>query len=193
MIRRLLLLALLALTGCHHDLSPQDVNIAGLVPNLALGMTDVQTGQPVTQADFAGHVVLLYFGYTNCPDVCPTTLYNLDRIFQKMPAADAAKITVLFVTVDPDRDTPAILKQYTGLFGPNIIGLRGNPDQLYSLARRYRVVFSVVKKPVYSVTHSAAIYVFNAAGKPQFIIAGLDTDAPDLPGIASDLDNVAAQ
>ena len=72
---------------------------------------------------------------------------------------------LLFVTVDPDRDTPAVLAQYTQLFGPNIIGLRGTPDQLYALARRYRVVFSVVKTPNYEVTHSAAVYVFNAARK----------------------------
>ena len=194
MIRRLLFsLPLLALVGCHHDLSPQDVDVSGLIPDLALSMTDVQTGQAVTQADFSGKVVLLYFGYTNCPDVCPATLYNLDRIFKQMGPQAAAKVQVLFVTVDPDRDTLAVLAQYTGLFGQNIAGLRGNADQLYALARRYRVVFSVTKTPVYSVTHSSAVYVFNAAGKPQFIIAGLDTTAPDIAGIARDLQDVAGE
>jgi len=188
--RALALVALLALAGCHHDLSPQDVNIAGLVPDLALDMTDVQTGKPVTAADFAGKVTLLYFGYTNCPDVCPATLYNVDRILRGLGPL-AAKVQLLFVTVDPDRDTPSVLAQYTALFGPNIIGLRGNADQLYSLARRYRVVFSVVKTPVYSVTHSAAIYVFNADGKAQFLIAGLDTTTPDIKGITADIANIA--
>jgi protein SCO1/2 len=191
MIRRsLLLLPLLALAACHHDLSPQDVNIAGLVPDLAFSMTDTKTNAAVTAQSFQGKVVLLYFGYTNCPDVCPATLYNLTRIFKQM-GSSAANVDVLFVTVDPDRDTPAVMNQYTTLFGPNVIGLRGNADQLYALARRYRVVFSVTKKPVYSVTHSAAVYVFDAAGKPQFIIAGLDTTTPDIAGIASDLKNVA--
>jgi protein SCO1 len=94
------------------------------------------------------------------------------------------------VTVDPDRDTPPVLAKYTGLFGTNFIGLRGTPDQLYALARRYRVVFSVVKKPEYEVTHSAAVYVFDAKGKPQFIIAGLDSTTPDFKGIAADLESV---
>jgi len=194
MIRRfLLLLPLAALLGCHHDLaSTQDVSIAGLVPDLALNMTEVQTGKPVTQADFTGKVTLLYFGYTNCPDVCPATLYNVDRILQRLGPL-APKVRLLFVTVDPDRDTPSVLAQYTGLFGPDIIGLRGNADQLYTLARRYRVVFSVVKTPVYSVTHSAAVYVFNAQGQAQFIIAGLDTVTPDIAGIATDLASVARQ
>jgi protein SCO1/2 len=192
MIRRFLLLACLALGACHHDLSPQDVNIRGLVPDLAFTMTDVQTGRLVTADAFKGKVTLLYFGYTNCPDVCPATLYNLDQIFKAMGPA-AAQVTVLFVTVDPDRDTPAVLNQYTALFGPNLIGLRGNADQLYSLARRYRVVFSVVKTPRYEVTHSAAVYVFNAAGRAEFIIAGLDTNTPDIAGIASDLAYVARE
>jgi len=191
-IRRFLLLACLMLAGCHHDRSPQDVNVQGLVPALAFNMTDVETGAPVTAETFKGKVVLLYFGYTNCPDVCPATLYNLDQIFKAMGSA-AAKVTVLFVTVDPDRDTPPVLAQYTGLFGSNVIGLRGNADQLYTLARRYRVVFSVVKTPRYEVTHSAAVYVFNEAGAPEFIIAGLDTNTPDIAGIASDLDYVAKE
>ncbi|MDE1883778.1 MAG: SCO family protein [Rhodospirillales bacterium] len=192
MKRRLLLASPLALAACQHDLSKQDVNIRGLVPPLAFTMTDVQTGKQVTAADFKGSVVLLYFGYTNCPDVCPTTLYNMQRV-QKAMGQAAAKVKVLFVTVDPDRDTPQVLTLYTALFGNNVVGLRGTPDELYALARRYRVVFSVVKTPVYSVTHSAAVYVFNARGQPEFIIAGLDTVKPDIDGIARDLTRVAAE
>ncbi len=192
MIRRfVLLLPLLALAACHHDLSPQDVSIAGLVPDLAFSMTETQSGAPVTAQDFKGKTVLLYFGYTNCPDVCPATLYNLDRIFKAM-GPKAKNVDVLFVTVDPDRDSATVMTQYTALFGPNVLGLRGNADQLYTLARRYRVVFSVTKKPVYSVTHSAAVYVFDASGKAQFIIAGLDTATPDITGIARDLKRITS-
>jgi protein SCO1/2 len=190
MIRRLFLLSVLALAGCHHDLSPQDVNIVGLVPDLAFSMTDTRNNTLVSERNFRGKVTLVYFGYTNCPDVCPATLYNLDRIFKRMGDL-GANVQVLFVTVDPDRDSAAVLNQYTALFGSNVIGLRGTADQLYALARRYRVVFSVAKTPVYSVTHSAAVYVFDAKGKPQFIIAGLDTDKPDIEGIAADLSDVA--
>ena len=188
----LLLAALLALAACKRDLSPQDVNVIGMVPALELSMTDVTTNKPVTAADFAGHVTLLYFGYTNCPDVCPATLYNVDKILRRLgPAGQSIKF--LFVTVDPDRDTPAILAQYTALFGPQIEGLRGTPDQLFNLARRYRVVFSVTKPTAttpYEVTHSAAIYVFDAPGQAQFLIAGLDTPNPDIPGITADLQDV---
>lgn len=192
MLRRLLLLSPLALAACHHQLSPQDVNVRGLIPPLSFTMTDAETGKQVTERDFRGDVVLLYFGYTNCPDVCPTTLYNMQRL-QKAMGKSADKVKILFVTVDPDRDTPPVLTQYAALFGSNVVGLRGTPDELYSLARRYRVVFSVVKTPVYTVTHSAAVYVFDAQGKPEFIIAGLDTVKPDIDGIASDLRAVAAE
>ncbi|NNM56102.1 SCO family protein [Acidocella sp.] len=193
MIRRaFLLLACLALSACHHTLSPQDVSVAGLVPDLAFNMTDVNTGKPVSAADFKGEVTLLFFGYTNCTDECPATMYNAARVLKQMGDA-AAKVRVVFVTVDPDRDTPAVLAKYTSQFGPNFVGLRGTADQLYALARRYRVVFSVSKTPVYTVSHSAAVYVFNARGKPQFIIAGLDTNTPDIAGIAADIADVVKQ
>lgn len=155
-------------------------------------MTDAQTGKTVTAADFRGDVVVLYFGFTHCPDVCPATLYNLGRITKRM-GVNAARLKILLVTVDPDRDTPALLTQYAGLFGPNVVGLRGDANQLYTLARRYRVVFSVTKTPVYSVTHSSAAYAFNANGQPEFLIAGLDQPRPDIPGIARDLSDVAGR
>jgi protein SCO1/2 len=189
MIRGVVLALMLLLTGCGHGLSPQDVSIKGLVPPLDLSMQDVNTGTPVTAADFRGKVTLLYFGYTNCPDVCPATLYNVDRILRRLGPL-GAQVNFLFVTVDPNRDTPAALAQYVALFGPNITGLRGSADQLFALARRYRVVFSVSKATAtapYQVTHSSAIYVFDAKGQAQFLIAGLDTTAPDLPGITADL------
>ncbi len=195
MIRNFLLVALLLLSSCRHDLSQQDVSIQGMVPALTLDMTDVNTNQPVTAANFRGKVTLLYFGYTNCPDVCPATLYNVDKILRRLGPL-ASQVQLLFVTVDPNRDSAAALAQYVGLFGPNITGLRGTDNQLFDLARRYRVVFSV--KPStdpqqYQVTHSAAIYVFDASGQAQFIIAGLDTDSPDLQGITSDLRDVIQQ
>lgn len=190
MLRRVLLLSCLVLTACYHRLSSaQDVNIAGMLPPLALSMTDVETGKPVTAADFRGKVTLLYFGYTNCPDICPATLYNVTRIAQRL-GTDGVKFQLLFATVDPDRDTQAVLDRYTKLFGPNIIGLRGTPDQLDALAKRYRTVFSVVKTPTYEVTHSSAVYVFDAQGRPQFLIAGLDSTNPDFKGITADLKSV---
>lgn len=193
MKRVAVVLLCLVLSACHKDLaSQQDVSTVGLVPPLSLAMQDVTTGQPVTAQSFAGKTVLLYFGYTNCPDVCPTSLYNVDKILRRLGPL-ASHVVFLFVTVDPDRDNAATLAQYTALFGPNIAGLRGTPDELYALARRYRVVFSVTKTPVYQVTHSAAVYVFDGRGQSQFLIAGLDTAAPDIAGITADLRDVVTR
>jgi protein SCO1/2 len=191
-MRAVLLAVLLVLAGCRRDLSQQDVNVNGMVPNLTLEMTDVNSGKVVTAADFAGKVTLLYFGYTNCPDVCPATLYNVDKILRRLGPL-AAQVQLLFVTVDPSRDSAPVLAQYVSLFGPDIVGLRGTPNELFTLARRYRVVFSVkpsTNPQLYQVYHSAAIYVFDAKGQAQFLIAGLDTDAPDLDGITADLKDV---
>jgi protein SCO1/2 len=191
-MRLALLAVLLVLAGCRHDLSQQDVNVNGMVPNLTLDMTDVNTGKAVTAADFAGKVTLLYFGYTNCPDVCPATLYNVDKILRRLGPL-AAQVQLLFVTVDPNRDSAPVLAQYVALFGPNIVGLRGTPNELFTLARRYRVVFSVkpsINPQLYQVYHSAAIYVFDAKGQAQFLMAGLDTDALDFDGITADLKDV---
>lgn len=190
-MRCLLLLALLALASCHlQPTSSQDTSVRGLVPDLALSMTDTGTGQTLTEANLRGAVVLVYFGYTHCPDVCPATLYNLTRIEKRM-GPEAARLKILFVTVDPDRDNPTLLAQYAKLFGTNVYGLRGTPDQLYRLAQRYRVVFSVIKTPDYQVMHSSAVYVFNAQGQAEFLIGGLESGAPDLSGIAADLKAVA--
>jgi protein SCO1/2 len=186
MIRKLSLILVLALASCGPKLaSKQDVSIAGMVPRLTLSMQDATGGQAITAADLRGKVTLLYFGYTNCPDVCPNTLYNVDQILKLLGPA-AQQVQFLFVTVDPDRDNLAVLKQYTALFGPEFIGLRGTPNQLAQLARRYRVVFSVTHHP-YTVTHSAGIFVFDPQGKPQFVISGLDGLKPDLTGIAQDI------
>ncbi len=106
-------------------------------------MTDAMTGQKVTAADFRGKVVLLYFGYTQCPDFCPTTLTNLTHVLDRL-GARAKDVRVLFVTVDPNRDTLPVLKQYAAAFGPQVVGLRGTPDELANLARRYRVGYSVM-------------------------------------------------
>jgi protein SCO1/2 len=189
---RVLVLALLAsLTSCSHQkLAQNDIGIAGMVPPLAFTMTDVMTGKTATAADFRGKVTLVYFGYTNCPDVCPDTLAKMDKIFTRLgPLAD--HVTFLFVTVDPYRDTPPVLKAYASLFGSHIVGLRGNANQLFRLARRYRVVFSVhrSKNPLhYTVTHSSSIYVFAQKGQAQFLISELGiSQHPDIKGISGDL------
>ncbi|HUY69214.1 MAG TPA: SCO family protein, partial [Alphaproteobacteria bacterium] len=132
------LIALLA--GCDNG-HWHSMNIEGSSPPLAFHMTRAADGKPVTAADYRGKVVMLYFGYTFCPDACPMTLTNIGRILDRLGPL-AKNIRVLFVTVDPNRDTLPVLKAYMKHFVPQIAGLRGTPDQIAALARRYRVVYS---------------------------------------------------
>jgi protein SCO1/2 len=132
---------------------------------------------------------MLYFGYTSCPDVCPTTLSNIATVLDRL-GKRAQDVSVLFVTVDPSRDTRPVLASYVKAFAPEIDGLRGTPDQLAALARRYRVAYSVTPSANdqdYEVSHSSALYVFDARGKAQLLIPSLDTTTPDIAGTAADL------
>jgi protein SCO1/2 len=187
-----IVLPLLMLTACHHEkVSAQgDIDVQGTMPPLAFHLTDVGTGKPVTAASFRGKVVMLYFGYTNCPNVCPMTLYDATKMFHALGPL-ARQVRFLFVTVDPRRDTPKLLEKYVALYdSPDIIGLRGTPAAISRAASRYHSSYSVHPSPdpaKYTVTHTAAVYVFGPDGKAQFINAGLSTKDPDLPGMTDDL------
>ena len=158
-------------------------------------MTRATDGKEVSATDFKGKVTLLYFGYTFCPDVCPTTLLNLTIVLKKLgPEAD--DVRVLFVTVDPNRDTLDVLKQYMQAFAPQTVGLRGSPDQIAALAKRYRVAYSVkpaTKGHPYEVTHSSAVYAFDRNGEVRLLVSGLATTNPDLDGFADDLRTLLKQ
>ena len=114
---------------------------------------------------FRGKVVALYFGYTHCPDVCPTTLANLTQMAGKVSSPD---IRILFVTVDPERDTDAVMADYAKAFSPQVVGLRGSDNQLADLARRYRVAYAVKKGPPYEVMHSNAVFFFDGTAEPAW-------------------------
>jgi protein SCO1 len=179
----------LLLAGCKDDSKWHNMNVTGSSPALQFTLTRASDGREVTEADYQGKIVLLYFGYTNCPDVCPTTLFNIDQILKRLGPA-AATIQVLFVTVDPNRDTLNQLKAYVSNFGPRVDGLRGTPDQLAALARRYRVVYTVspaTNTHPYEVTHSSAIYVFDTTGRARLLIPSLATTKPDIGGTVTDL------
>jgi protein SCO1/2 len=181
--------ALAALAGCDNHPKWHSVDISGAFPALAFDMTRVSDGKAVTAADYQGRVVMLYFGYTYCPDVCPTTLTNVSAILSRM-GTDARNVRVLFVTVDPNRDTAPVLAAYVKNFGPEVEGLRGTPDQLAALARRYRVLYSVQPKTKdhdYEVTHSSAIYVFDGSGAVRLLVSSLSTAKPDIDGTVADL------
>jgi len=180
------------LAACHQSwkLDPQDIDMRGHLPDLAFTMTDAATGKTVTAADYRGKIVVLYFGYTNCPDVCPLTLFEMSKILKSL-GAKAEDVRFLFVTVDPLRDTLPVLAKYIALYHmPEFVGLRGTDAQLQALASRFHAGFSVhpSSNPTdYTVTHTAAAYVFNRHGKAEFICAGLSAKSPDLAGITRDL------
>ena len=182
-------LALMLLAGCGDSAKWHSIDVSGSLPPLAFTMTRAGDGKQVTEANYRGQVVLLYFGYTFCPDVCPTTLSNLAEALTRI-GPGAQHVRVLFVTVDPNRDTAPVLAAYVKNFAPQIDALRGTADQLAALARRYRVVYSVspaTEDHPYEVTHSSAIYVFDGSGAARLMIASLDSTHPDINGAAADL------
>jgi protein SCO1 len=164
-------------------------DVSGALPKLAFTMKRASDGKTVTAADYKGKVVLLYFGYTFCPDVCPTTLLNITTMLKKM-GKKADDVRVLFVTVDPNRDTLPVLKQYTDAFASEVVGLRGTPSALANLAKRYRVSYSVTPahdgKP-YTVTHGAAFYFFNRAGDIKLLFTSLSKPGAKLAPVEADL------
>lgn len=165
-----------ALSACSGAPSLDLQNISGVMPALEFQLTD-GNGRAVTAQDYRGDVVLLYFGYTHCPDVCPTTLALLSRAIHGL-GAKAAAVRVLFVTVDPKRDTIALLKRYAGYFGPEFVGLRGDGPQLARLTGRYHAAFHLdVPDPsgAYAVEHSSAVYIFDPKGHARVVADATDS------------------
>jgi protein SCO1 len=186
-------LATVLLGGCQGGGPWHETDVSGVSPALAFTMTRASDGEQVTAADYRGKIVMLYFGYTFCPDVCPTTLANVADVLKQI-GPDADRVRFLFVTVDPNRDTASVLAAYVKNFAPEMVGLRGSPDQLAALARRYRVAYSVTpqtKTHPYELTHSSVIYVFDGSGAARLLISSLADAAPDLSGTASDLKRLA--
>lgn len=124
-------------------------------------------GQPRSLKDFRGKLVVLFFGYTQCPDVCPTTMAELAEA-KKLMGADGNKVQGVFITVDPERDTPEVLKGYMANFDPTFLALRGTPEQVAALAKDFKVYFKKVdgKTPTsYTMDHSAASFVYDTQGR----------------------------
>jgi protein SCO1/2 len=168
--------------------------MSGTLPPLQFTMTRASDGKPVSEADYKGKVVLLYFGYTFCPDVCPATLLNITTMLKSLGKA-ADDVRVLFVTVDPGRDTLPALKQYTEAFAPQVVGLRGTPNQLANLAKRYRVAYSVTPAQdgrAYEVTHGGAVYVFDREGDIKLLFTGLSAPNMKLGGMTEDLQQMVS-
>jgi protein SCO1/2 len=155
-------------------------DISGAMPRLDFDMTRASDGRAVRGETYRGRVTILYFGYTNCPDVCPATLANVAGMLARLGRKD---VRVLFVTVDPHRDTLSVLKDYTRAFSSQIEGLRGTDNQLADLARRYRVAYSVDRGPPYTVMHSNAVFFFDPSGRIRLVT----TDTTDPSAMAEDV------
>ena len=136
-----------------------------------LNLTD-HTGKPRTLADFKGKVVALFFGYSHCPDVCPTTMADMKQTM-KLLGANADKFQVLFVTLDPERDTQAILAQYVPGFDSRFIGLYGTKEEIATAVKDFKIFASKVEsegRSGYTIDHSAGIYLFDTAGKIRLYV-----------------------
>jgi protein SCO1/2 len=174
--RRALLLtgatALATLAGCDGQLPGSGkpafkaIDITGAEYARTLQLSDPD-GQVRTLADYKGKVVVVFFGYTQCPDVCPTTMAELAEVKRSL-GADGARVQGIFVTIDPARDTAELLKAYAANFGPDLVGLRGTPEQTVAAAKEFKVFFNKVPGKTdtsYTMDHTAGSYVFDAKGR----------------------------
>lgn len=162
--------ALLATTflGACSESKPSFASIDITGANYAKGfeLTD-HNGKLRHLTDFSGKVVLMFFGYTQCPDVCPTTMTEMLEI-KKSLGADGERLQVLFVTVDPERDTPELLKPYIENFDPSFLALRATPEQLFELTKDYKIYYKKVEGSTptsYSMDHSAGSYLYDPKGQ----------------------------
>lgn len=184
-----------ALAGCRDGAPWHSIDVAGALPALDFSLTRASDGREVTQSDYRGKLVMLFFGYTMCPDVCPLTLGNLMQVRDRL--GDRARdLRILFVTVDPTRDTLPVLHQYAEYFGPEVVTLRGTDNQLARLARRYRVTYKVIPASgthPYTVVHGPSVYVFDRTGRARLMIPRLYDDKADIAGVTADMARLAKE
>lgn len=169
----LLALGALTLAGCQKGASEKFVNtdVTGLEYAKDFALTD-HNGKPRTLADFKGKAVVMFFGYTQCPDVCPTTMAEMANVMKELgPQAD--KVQVLFVTVDPARDTPQILSQYVPAFDKRFLGLYGDEAATAKVAKEFKVFYQKVPGKTagsYTMDHTAGSYVFDPQGHIRLFV-----------------------
>ncbi|MDR6396023.1 SCO family protein [Herbaspirillum seropedicae] len=153
------------------ELKFNNTDVTGLDYAKDFALTD-HTGKPRTLADFKGKVVVMFFGYTQCPDVCPTTMVEMSNVMKEL-GPDADKVQVLFVTVDPERDTQEVLSQYAPAFDKRFLGLRGDQQQTEKVAKEFKVFYQKVpgKQPgSYTMDHTAGSYVFDPQGRIRLFV-----------------------
>ena len=164
-----LALAVVLLSGCDGGPRFKSTDITGADYGKTLELTD-HTGRPRRLEDWRGKVVVLFFGFTHCPDVCPTTLADLSQVM-KVLGPDADRVQVLFVTVDPERDTREVLGKYVGAFDPRFLGLSGDAGATQRAAREFKVYYEKRKtSDGYSVDHSGQTYVIDPRGRLRLFV-----------------------
>lgn len=168
----------------------KSIDITGADYAQALELPDPE-GKARTLAEFKGKVVVLFFGFTQCPDVCPTTMAELAAVKQQL-GADGARVVPIFVTVDPERDTPVVLKAYVGNFGPDFVALRGTPEQTKAVAKAFKIFYAKVPgktESSYTIDHTARSYVYDTRGRLRLATRhGMGAEA-----LASDLKQLLAE
>lgn len=185
------LAAALVLAGCAPEgPSFRGADVTGATFGRELALTG-HDGKARTLADFRGKVVVLFFGYTQCPDVCPTALSTVAEAKRRL-GADGAQVQGVFVTVDPERDTPELLSNYVPAFDPSFVGLYGDAAATERAAKEFKVLYRKVPggtPETYTMDHSAGMYVFDRAGRLRLFVghgAGVDALAHDLAELLRD-------
>ncbi|MEH3122769.1 MAG: SCO family protein [Sphingomonas phyllosphaerae] len=161
------------LSGCAREPAGEPP-LAGARIGGAFTLTD-QDGRTVTDRDFAGRYRIVYFGYTFCPDVCPTDVQNVAAALKTIERDDHAlgkRIVPIFITIDPARDTPAVLKRFVTAFHPRLVGLTGTPEQIAKVAKEYGIYFArgAGSGDGYLMDHGRQIYLFDPDGKPLALL-----------------------
>lgn len=181
--------AALLLGGCVPS-EPvfRSTDITGAGYGKTLSLTD-HNGQVRTLADFRGKVVTIFFGYTQCPDVCPTALAGMSEVMQRL-GPDADRVQVLFITVDPERDTQALLAEYVPVFDKRFLGLHGSPEKVAEVAKDFRVFHrkSGDLDGHYTIDHSAGTYLFDPSGRARLYVK----HGEDPTAIAADIEALLA-
>ncbi|MEJ2795545.1 SCO family protein [Iodobacter sp. LRB] len=163
-------LCLVFLTSCSKP-QFQGSDISGSSLGGEFTLSD-HSGKTRSLADFRDKIVVVFFGYTHCPDVCPTTMIELKNAMQQL-GKKADQVQVLFVSVDPERDTKEVLSQYVPAFDSRFLGLYGTPEQLAEIAGRYKIIYQkqVSGSGDYTVDHSAGSYLLDKNGKPRVMVS----------------------
>jgi protein SCO1/2 len=170
-------MAMLTLAGCDSKAKKLAVkggsDITGTHLGSDLSMVD-QDGHPRTLADYKGKIVVVFFGYTHCPDVCPTAMAQLAQTMALLKG-EASQTQVLMITIDPQRDTPQIMGRYVKAFNPNFVGLTGTPKQVAETAKSFKAYYAKEPGPTkdsYVMNHSSSFYILDKTGDARILLPG---------------------